>query len=98
MVLKLNMILITSPELVEFRRRLKSLETRVCGGALPFLRCESLTSMISKMARLCSRRYIVHGVTTLLPSSLCVYWPRHTSMLQIYSTSCKFSTYSLLNR
>ena len=29
MVQKLNMILITSPELAEFRRRLKSLETRV---------------------------------------------------------------------
>lgn len=29
MVLKLNMILITSPELADFRRRLKSLETRV---------------------------------------------------------------------
>ena len=29
MVMKLNMILITSPELAEFRRRLKSLETRV---------------------------------------------------------------------
>lgn len=29
MVVKLNMILITSPELAEFRRRLKSLETRV---------------------------------------------------------------------
>ena len=29
MVVKLNMILITSPELSEFRRRLKSLETRV---------------------------------------------------------------------
>lgn len=30
MVQKLNMILITSPELADFRRRLKSLETRVC--------------------------------------------------------------------
>jgi hypothetical protein len=29
MVQKLNLILITSPELAEFRRRLKSLETRV---------------------------------------------------------------------
>ena len=29
MVQKLNMILITSPELADFRRRLKSLETRV---------------------------------------------------------------------
>jgi hypothetical protein len=28
-VQKLNMILITSPELAEFRKRLKSLETRV---------------------------------------------------------------------
>lgn len=32
MVQKLNMILITSPELADFRRRLKSLETRVCDG------------------------------------------------------------------
>ncbi len=31
MVQKLNMILITSPELADFRRRLKSLETRVSG-------------------------------------------------------------------
>lgn len=29
MVQKLNIILITSPELADFRRRLKSLETRV---------------------------------------------------------------------
>ncbi|KAL4247019.1 VAC14 family protein [Abortiporus biennis] len=34
MVEKLNMILITSPELAEFRRRLKSLETRQDGQAL----------------------------------------------------------------
>ncbi|THH29667.1 hypothetical protein EUX98_g4525 [Antrodiella citrinella] len=34
MVRKLNMILITSPELSEFRRRLKSLETRQDGQAL----------------------------------------------------------------
>ncbi|KAK7695402.1 hypothetical protein QCA50_000038 [Cerrena zonata] len=34
MVLKLNMILITSPELADFRRRLKSLETRQDGQAL----------------------------------------------------------------
>ncbi|KIP12787.1 hypothetical protein PHLGIDRAFT_97459 [Phlebiopsis gigantea 11061_1 CR5-6] len=34
MVVKLNMILITSPELAEFRRRLKSLETRQDGQAL----------------------------------------------------------------
>lgn len=34
MVVKLNMILITSPELSEFRRRLKSLETRQDGQAL----------------------------------------------------------------
>ncbi|KAI0775377.1 vacuolar protein 14 C-terminal Fig4p binding-domain-containing protein [Irpex lacteus] len=34
MVMKLNMILITSPELAEFRRRLKSLETRQDGQAL----------------------------------------------------------------
>jgi vacuole morphology and inheritance protein 14 len=30
MVIKLNMILITSPELADFRRRLKNLETKVC--------------------------------------------------------------------
>ena len=29
-VQKLNIILITSPELADFRRRLKNLETRVC--------------------------------------------------------------------
>ncbi|EJF62368.1 ARM repeat-containing protein [Dichomitus squalens LYAD-421 SS1] len=34
MVQKLNMILITSPELADFRRRLKSLETRADGQAL----------------------------------------------------------------
>ena len=32
-VQNLNMILITSPELTDFRKRLKSLETRVSGGA-----------------------------------------------------------------
>lgn len=30
MVVKLNMILITSPELSEFRKRLKSIESKVC--------------------------------------------------------------------
>ena len=34
MVQKLNMILITSPELADFRRRLKSLETRASGTTL----------------------------------------------------------------
>lgn len=33
MVIKLNMILITSPELADFRRRLKNLETRVSDHA-----------------------------------------------------------------
>lgn len=30
MVVKLNMILITSPELSDFRKRLKSIESKVC--------------------------------------------------------------------
>lgn len=34
MVQKLNLILITSPELAEFRKRLKTLETRVCSHLL----------------------------------------------------------------
>lgn len=38
MVQKLNMILITSPELADFRRRLKSLETRVRANCC-FLQC-----------------------------------------------------------
>ena len=32
MVIKLNMILITSPELADFRRRLKNLESKVSGS------------------------------------------------------------------
>jgi hypothetical protein len=35
MVVKLNMILITSPELADFRRRLKNLESKV-GISRPF--------------------------------------------------------------
>lgn len=30
MVVKLNMILITSPEISDFRKRLKSIESKVC--------------------------------------------------------------------
>jgi hypothetical protein len=34
MVVKLNMILITSPELADFRKRLKNLESKVCAQGI----------------------------------------------------------------
>lgn len=87
MVLKLNMILITSPELAEFRRRLKSLETRVSSiqstGML-----EVLTSH-SKTVKHCSRRSTVRGVTTLSRYSHCACLLRRTNTRQIYYISCK---------
>ena len=86
MVQKLNMILITSPELAEFRRRLKSLETRVSYsllyGAALYL------TPLSKMARLCSPRYIDRGAIPLLQCSRYVFWRRHTNMRRTCLTSC----------
>jgi vacuole morphology and inheritance protein 14 len=44
MVVKLNMILITSPELSEFRKRLKSIESKVCEE--PNALCRSKTHSV----------------------------------------------------
>lgn len=61
-VQKLNIILITSPELADFRKRLKSLETRV--SSLPLHSFYVLKSNgNSKTDRCSSPRYIDPGVT-----------------------------------
>ncbi len=63
MVQKLNVILITSQELVDFRRRLKSLETRVRLLPVKFIiAIDSPLLLYSKMVKLYSSRYIDHGV------------------------------------
>lgn len=63
MVQKLNMILITSPELADFRRRLKSLETRVRYYACFYHYHGANATCHSKTVKHCSQYYIVHGVT-----------------------------------
>ena len=86
MVQKLNMILITSPELADFRRRLKSLETRV-SHAVASSRITA-DEMNRRMAKRFSRRCIGHGVTTLSQCFRCVSLLKRMSMHQIYSISC----------
>ena len=94
MVQKLNMILITSPELADFRRRLKSLETRVSSCALR-VKGANAHRWHSKMDRLCLPRYTGHGATTPLLCSRYVCLLRRMSMHQICSTSCTCIALSL---
>lgn len=60
--MKLNMILITSPELAEFRRRLKSLETRVRHVMLCAFFEKETDARCSKMVKRCLRRSTARGV------------------------------------
>lgn len=69
MIQKLNLILITSPELAEFRRRLKSLETRV--GGICYYVAISSDSYHSKMGRRYSQRCTALGV--IMPSQFFLY-------------------------
>lgn len=85
MVQKLNMILITSPELADFRRRLKSLETRVRTILVPSFK---LLISHSKMAKLSLLHSIDHGVTIQLRSFRYAYSPKLMSMHQISYTYC----------
>ena len=95
MVQKLNMILITSPELADFRRRLKSLETRVSSRVLYRVKGANAHQWHSKMDRLCLPRYTGHGATTPLLCSRYVCLLRRMSMHQICSTSCTCIALSL---
>ena len=85
MVQKLNMILITSPELADFRRRLKSLETRVSSTSSLYTYAYLLEH--SKTARRCSPRYIDHGVT--MPSQ-CSPYACSLRLMSMRRTSCTF--------
>lgn len=86
MVIKLNMILITSPELADFRRRLKNLETKVCLLSRP-----ELVLIRERTGRCCFRHFIDHGAIILLLYLHCVSSHRLMNMLRIYSRSCKSS-------
>ena len=90
-VQKLNIILITSPELSDFRKRLKSLETRV--GALYHLdiirESKTLPLPFSKTDRRCSQLSIVHGVTILWLSFHYVSSLRRTNTHPICCIYCK---------
>lgn len=86
MVQKLNIILITSPELADFRRRLKSLETRVC---VMYCLCLNLElTAHSKMVKRCSRHYTGHGVIMQSLCSLYVFLHKHTNTLPTYYIYC----------
>jgi vacuole morphology and inheritance protein 14 len=84
MVVKLNMILITSPELADFRRRLKNLESKV--GLRDFAIVRSLTC---RTVRCCFRRCTARGVTMPWRSLLCVYLRRRMSTPRTCCRSCK---------
>jgi hypothetical protein len=73
MVVKLNMILITSPELSEFRKRLKSIESKVCGDPKAFCRSKTHEAFLVRMVKHCSSRYTSPGVIMLSRRSPCVY-------------------------
>ena len=84
-VQKLNIILITSPELADFRKRLKSLETRVSSSPVARPCAESVRS---KMARLYLSRYIGRGAIMLFLSFLYAFLPKLTNTHQICSVYC----------
>ena len=87
MVQKLNMILITSPELADFRRRLKSLETRV---SIEHVSSDHSTNIwLRPMGKLYSRHCIGRGAIMPLLSFPYVSSLRRTSTHQISCTSCK---------
>lgn len=88
-VQKLNIILITSPELAEFRKRLKSLETRVSHSVQDIAKLWSTNLPHSKMVRLCSRLCTGRGVTMLSPSSLSASLLKHMNMPPIFCTFCE---------
>lgn len=92
---KLHIIMVTSPELADFRKRLKNLETRVRLSAafVAFLRSDRAFLVCSKMGKRCSRRYIGRGVTMPCLCFRCVCWLRRMSMRQICFTSCKPSPF-----
>jgi hypothetical protein len=74
-VQKLNIILITSPELADFRKRLKSLETRVCRFS-PICLASSINPIFflhSKTVRLSLQHCTDRGATTLSLSSRCAF-------------------------
>lgn len=81
----------TSPELAEFRRRLKSLETRVCWLWHSVNVRLLLMYNFSKTARCCSRSCISLGVTTRWRFSRFVCSHKRTNMHQISCTSCESS-------
>ena len=86
-VQKLNIILITSPELADFRKRLKSLETRVSSPLLhSFYALKSNDNI--KTDRCSSPHYIDPGVTMPWPSSPFAFLRKHTSMRLIYFPFC----------
>lgn len=89
MVQKLNLILITSPELAEFRRRLKNLENRVRSSSFAFRYRLKQFLFSSKMDRHCSRRCTDRGVITPSPPLPSAFFRRLTNMLQICCPSCK---------
>ncbi len=85
MVVKLNMILITSPELADFRRRLKNLDSKVDALKNPCRRTNDLRTV-----KCYSPRCIGRGVTMPLLSSPFAFWRRHMNTRQTCCRSCKF--------
>jgi hypothetical protein len=90
-VQKLSLILMTSPELAEFRRRLKSLETRVCGSHRRVYSPDDLHTFYSKTVRCYSRSYTSLGVITQRRCSPCVYSHKRTNTHRISYTSCELN-------
>ena len=95
-VQKLNIILITSPELADFRKRLKSLETRVhphYNNSLSRALADDVLPLFSKTAKLSSQPCTDRGATMLLRCSRFAFSLRHTSMLRTCCISCKSYKY-----
>jgi vacuole morphology and inheritance protein 14 len=67
MVQKLNLILITCPELAESRRRLKMLETRVC----TFLICDGGVDLIGSSSPIARRTGVVCYALSVMVSQRC---------------------------
>jgi hypothetical protein len=93
MVQRLNVILITSQELVEFRRRLRNLDSKVRNHSLS---PRQSVQRYLRMVKHCSLLFTDRGATTQWPSFLYVCSLKHTSMHPIFFQSCEFDRCNFL--
>lgn len=89
MVQRLNVILTTSPELSDFRKRLRNMDSKV--STLYRSTCFILSLIVLRMVNRFSTLYIAHGATIPLLYSRYVCLHKHMSTPRIFFLSCELS-------